>query len=1424
MATLIEISSDSESEGSSDKARKSALDGFQPRKEKGAANSIQRAKGATALFNMSTQSANSTNGHATNPSGQRQKLKPSDVRSNERRTVAGAPSKRQHAISPKLKQNDLGMLDGRRASPGRPPPQKPNGSSIANGQAPPQQGLGGVAPTHEARRRGFDAFHAQEALRRKTQPSATYKSHKGRTSAPLDRPTARDEMLPRETENGKHTGMSHRSNSASVPEAVMSSSRLKILDQPAALERSTATPTTHFKRTAAHPSPTEVEADFKRRRIDESASTQRTFVQIRAAPTKDDPVSTCSVRQKRQSATLLQGGQQPTSVQPRTSVPRREDHQTSKPSDPATGKDHLQSRVSTRSGSASQVPKLIVDDNEPVWLGRQQVENVKNQSSPRKEHPDQQRRRADTIDTSMPLAAIQHDSAPTSGAKVRFTPADNALLVKLKEKDQLSWDEILLHFPGRTRGTMQSHYSSKVKPRTVPIGDLIAERSVPRPAPPTHDNSMPLAAIPHDDAPASGAKVRFTPADNALLVKLKEEDQLTWDEILLHFPGRTKGTMQSHYSSKVKPRAVPIGELTAERSVPRPAPPTLAPTIKDMRPDTVRETYQAPVRRARRSAGVLADDGFVSWAQVKESDIEESELESDSKQADNHQTEVGPLSSRDRIFPASMSRLLRHRELGSLASRGLPFTTRSVPEELKNHVFNEHRVVNSLTTTTTSGDVTCMAWAPDGRRFAAGSIAVSDDRNMEYNSGLNLLVGDSEASLLKELPEHFVPRPTIDAESGNVNGLHEMRESQDPRLFMTVADVAFSPNGRRLYSAGSDKKVRMYSVGEDARDTKCCYEIDHPAPVDVLSVNSHGVLATGCHLGANGSIRVYDCNAKSHSLRLSLSPGLTNAQSSLPVFPSALKWGTAAQHSKLLLAGFSSDSVDDTRGQIGEAALWNSETGQRIPLGTLNRNVFDVAWNPSPSAASTAFAVACAPGLGKSYEGKRSVIHLYAPSQGRARQVLEWECSALDINDVVYCPYDDNLIAAGATNGKVYIWDKRFAKKNQRALHELSHDASVNELDHDRDRELVDTGVRFLSWGATASRLYSGSSDGVLKIWNPYRATRSALVQDAATFQGGIMSGAFSPDFRQLLVGEDTGRLNTLRIGPLDHDHRDGVSRGSKQFKLHTAPAPVTQQETSPYAAAKELLDSEKIVIRPMGALPVRQAVQGPKYDGPYFQPPDKAWQNAEAELRRAQDAQNEAYFHLDITSSQTSEASGAVRFADNRVKNAQNAIARLHARDNDAYVLHLRARNNQRVLLAEETKRTQLEQSLASTLESCTLDCNYLRSEDDDEGGVPDTNKSKQRIPAILKALPRASSDVCGFACFRCSQPAQMLPGASGDDQKVYCEHCDHAWSLGTLGYELIREDRQRKGADQGQAQQVKSESEFGDSELEHYHSRWDT
>ncbi|KAK5702968.1 hypothetical protein LTR97_003914 [Elasticomyces elasticus] len=972
--------------------------------------------------------------------------------------------------------------------------------------------------------------------------------------------------------------------------------------------------------------------------------------------------------------------------------------------------------------------------------------------------------------------------------------------------------------------------------------------------PTAHKEVTPTAA-------RSVAGQPYTEDDNVLISRLRETEGRSWDEIMLYFPGRSKASLNTHFSTKVKGRhgaAAQNAAVRQRRSLPVPQ----ASTVIKKATRTV--TQQITCRS--RGGGPSALEGFVPWSKVGQHVLED--VEAAASEQDN--IAAGTRVQQDRAYPSTPARILRQRELGMVGSRAWASAVKRIPDELVNHTLRHYASTRHFMST--CGDVTTLAWRTGGDRFAVGSIAITDDRSMQYNSGRNLMIGDNNTAVLQELQEHRTTRPIVD-DDNNPNALRSMRATQSPHLYQTVAAVGFSPDGDRLYSIGSDRKLRAYGCTDTVEGTHYLYEVSHSASVDLLSISRQGLIATACHSSADDNVQVWRCDADGHSNLQKLSPGRTDGASSLPIFPSALKWGLNGRQSGYLLAGFSSDSNDEERDSAGETALWNAETGQRSSLSTICRNTFDVAWNCLASIGSTAFCVASTPGAGRSSVERRSVVQCYAPEQNRARQVLEWECPAFDINDVMYCPYDENLIAAGATDGKVYVWDTRFASQNQKVLHTLNHGGSINVLDHDRDQERIDTGVRMLCWGATSSRLYSGSSDGVVKVWNPYRCPSDAFVEDVATLQSAVMSGAFSPDYRQLLVGEESGRLDLLSMG---QDTEDGPAPLSRPFRLNAVEAEDVSEP--PFIAARVMLKSKQIEIRQMGDLPIRQAVQGPAYHGPYFKPSAGEVIEAQEKLERCLKARRELHARLEGSTSDHKEHT-----VDQQLEAAQETLMTLQAREDSYDELNVAAIANQR------TFRNASKRRMSQVEDYCKLKCNYLPAEID--GDVPDSHRSQQRIPGALRALPQGSKDIteldcdgffkaglaeqcklcsarslssrtmknpfcrqrcnniraqlagscqscaapvrtstaakgssrqlcerCGFTCFRCLRRLQ-LPAAGSSVQQICCEECSLAWDVDILGYNLV--ENIAPGRHHGKIGDVEEEQ---DSELFHYHSRWQT
>ena len=59
-----------------------------------------------------------------------------------------------------------------------------------------------------------------------------------------------------------------------------------------------------------------------------------------------------------------------------------------------------------------------------------------------------------------------------------------------------------------------------------------------------------------------GPKLKFTPEDDHLLIDLKENKSLTWKQIADFFPGRSSGTLQVRYCTKLKAKTTQWSEET----------------------------------------------------------------------------------------------------------------------------------------------------------------------------------------------------------------------------------------------------------------------------------------------------------------------------------------------------------------------------------------------------------------------------------------------------------------------------------------------------------------------------------------------------------------------------------------------------------------------------------------------------------------------------------------------------------------------------------------------------------------------------------------------------------------------------------------------------------------------------------------------
>ncbi len=402
-----------------------------------------------------------------------------------------------------------------------------------------------------------------------------------------------------------------------------------------------------------------------------------------------------------------------------------------------------------------------------------------------------------------------------------------------------------------------------------------------------------------------------------------------------------------------------------------------------------------------------------------------------------------------------------------------------------------------------SSAIVQVDWSPDGKHFAVASNSrYNEGDNFSDNEPRNLLYGSISTQTIRELPEHRIDR-------GNI---------QPKYVYTTVSAVKFSKTSHRVYSGGYDDKVRVWNV-ENEHDIQCKAELLYKhKKIEVMDVTGDQttILATGTNSGTR-SIRVFigdsDLTEDCAEIRPLREMGFTSFDYS----PTCLRFGKEQSRNRLI-AGFGQDA-NPPYGSFGAGriAVWEFSEARCVAMDFEQGNTFvsDCSW----SAFGDSFVVgAVADPAHKQESWENSVVKLYSTRERQA--TTTFSCRARDINDVTF---DFGLVTASCTDGSTYVWDRR---NSRTPLHVLTHGDPVTKFQTSLQRELNDVGVRYVEWTGNSGRLYTGGSDGALKLWDTRRSPADVLLQDVAQLGDEILCGKLSPDQQFLLLGDEDGRLH----------------------------------------------------------------------------------------------------------------------------------------------------------------------------------------------------------------------------------------------------------------------------------------------------------
>ncbi|KAI0449815.1 WD40 repeat-like protein [Xylaria acuta] len=524
--------------------------------------------------------------------------------------------------------------------------------------------------------------------------------------------------------------------------------------------------------------------------------------------------------------------------------------------------------------------------------------------------------------------------------------------------------------------------------------------------------------------------------------------------------------------------------------------------------------------------------------------------------------------------------------------------------------------------TNCAGDIMTVSWLSN-TDFICGTTTHSDSHNQQYNKPGNLLLGSAVTNTLLAYPDHRIIRPIV---SSGDNALDSMVASQDPWLFTSVVSSDYDPSCDLAFTSSFDRTVKVWKPRDGSMIALGIWEHDGRVNFVVASKNSMGTVATAADVPTE-AVRVYhlDPSNISGSRYDSYSCTRVHDEDYVPsekwaYYPAAIRWGLAPSVNHLLLIGYSPRSptgeeheIPEDKRDTGELCLWDTITRTQVKVSSAKtQNVFEVAWHPS--RASFAAATSASKALERTDELCRTQVRIFEMNQetGQYGAIKTLDCAAIDINELSIMPncllY--SYVAASCTDGKVYVWD---TAGSDLPMCVLEHGDPVEELLGEREEE--DVGVKFTAWATTADRLYTGSSDGVVKVWN-IRHGRGVLVKDLIEIAAPITYGAFSPDFTRLVIGDGSGRVYLLALeDPEDEDpppNPAAVSAGflniqtssgnqravrrPRPFLPHPElPPPGGNKLMEGQESAREYLNTAQLVLHPD---PTVGAVQGANYAG----------------------------------------------------------------------------------------------------------------------------------------------------------------------------------------------------------------------------------
>jgi WD40 repeat protein/serine/threonine protein kinase len=407
------------------------------------------------------------------------------------------------------------------------------------------------------------------------------------------------------------------------------------------------------------------------------------------------------------------------------------------------------------------------------------------------------------------------------------------------------------------------------------------------------------------------------------------------------------------------------------------------------------------------------------------------------------------------------------------------------------------------------GGVNCVAFSPDGRWIASGNWTGNQQGHGEVE------IWDSQTGR---------ERLTL---GGHLRG---------------VSSVAFSSDGRRLATGGTDQTVKIWDLatGQEALTLR-----EHRSEVWSVAFSRDGHCLISASL--DRTVRVWDgrpWQAGEPGQELLTLRGHTNAVTSVAFHPreqrlasgdsdgviklwDLSRWGAGGGNpvsrtlrAHALALAFSPDGkwLATGSGKYDHMKLWDVASGQEVrSLKGQTRQFLCAAFSPGGERLAAA-----------GYQDW--TVDIWDVATGQLLQSLtdhNWAIPSL-----AFCPPDGRYLATGGGDGTLRIWDTTTGREILQP--QPPHQDSVRGVSFSRDGKL----------------LASGSFDRTVRVWG--KGTGSASWRSVHVLSdptGGIMGVAFSPNGRLLAWG---GTDSTIKFCDLEASRVQGARPDIVTLRGHT--------------------------------------------------------------------------------------------------------------------------------------------------------------------------------------------------------------------------------------------------------------------------------